>query len=36
MVLYSNAAPKQGSFWCPSIVSHLELYHWLKHFCVTV
>jgi len=25
-----NAVPKQGSFWQPSIVSHLELYHWLK------
>ena len=27
---------KQGSFWQPSIVSHLELYYWLEHCCVTV
>jgi len=23
-------------FWQPSIVSRLELYHWLEHFYVTV
>jgi len=29
--MYSiNAVTKQGRFWRPSIVSHLELYHWLK------
>ena len=25
-----SAVPKQGRFWRPSIVSHLEVYHWQK------
>ena len=29
-ITWVNAVPKQGSFWQPFIVSHLELYHWLK------
>jgi len=33
---YSNAVPKQENCWQLSIVTHLELYHWLKHWYVTV
>jgi len=30
-----QCSTKQGRFRQPSIVSHLELYHWFEHCCVT-